>query len=293
VRRVGKDDRVLAFGLGAALLASVLFNVGIVLQALDARTAPKQLGYRVGLLTMLLRRKRWVLGFVLGVVGVWPQVIAYSKAPFVVVQPALALGLLLVLVLGVEMLGESVGLRAICGVVAIIGGIALVAWGAPAHSESHRGGFLVIGVVGFLTAGVVAPFLVRGTRFDTGMLAIFATGFGFGATNVATKLFGDDVDVSHWGNAVAWGLVGLATGVAATIANMTAFQRRAATTVVPISTSVQTFLPILLEPLFLREHWGSIGYDGVPIAAGLVVALLGNVLISGTHAVSDLIGDAA
>jgi drug/metabolite transporter (DMT)-like permease len=284
---------VLTLGLGAALLASVLFNVGIVLQALDARATPKGLGYRVGLLTSLLRRKRWVLGWVLGIVGIWPQVIAYSKAPFVVVQPALALGLLLVLVLGVEMLGEPVGSREVLGVVAIIGGIALVAWGAPNHSETHRGGFLVIGVVLFLTAGVVAPFVVRGTRLDTGMLAIFATGFGFGATNVVTKLFGDDVNIGHWTNALAWGLLGLGTGIAATIANMTAFQRRAATAVVPISTSVQTFLPILLEPLFLREQWGSIDYDGVPIAAGLVVALIGNVLLSGTHAVSDLIGDAA
>jgi hypothetical protein len=74
---------------------------------------------------------------------------------------------------------------------------------------------------------------------------------------------------------------------------MTAFQRRAATTVVPISTSVQTFLPIVLEPLFLREHWGSVDYYGAPIAAGLLIALAGNVLISGTRAVSEVIADAA
>jgi hypothetical protein len=178
------------------------------------------------------------------------------------------------------------------GVVAIIGGIVLVAWGAPPHSESHRGGFVVIAVVAFLAVGGLAPFLVRGTRFDTGMLAILATGFGFGATNVATKLFGDDVHLRHYAIALAWGLIGLAMGVAATIANMTAFQRRAATAVVPISTSVQTFLPILLEPFFLREHWGSAGYDGVPIAVGLLIALVGNVLISGTRAVSELIADA-
>jgi drug/metabolite transporter (DMT)-like permease len=283
---------VLVAGLGAAVLASVLFNVGIVLQALDARAAPKQLGYRVALLARLLRRPRWILGFVLGVIGVVPQVIAYSKAPFVVVQPMLALGLLLVLALGVRMLGESVTVREVVGVVAIIGGIALVAWGAPSHSESHRGGVIVLAVVAFLAAGGLLPFVVRGTRLDTGMLAIVATGFGFGATNVATKLLGDDVQLGHWGNATAWGLVGLTMGVAATLANMTAFQRRAATAVVPISTSVQTFLPIVLEPFFLREHWGSAELDGIPIAAGLFVALLGNVLISGTRAVSELIADA-
>ena len=112
-------------------------------------------------------------------------------------------------------------------------------------------------------------------------------------TNVRDyKLFGDDVHLRHYTIALIWGLIGLGMGVAATIANMTAFQRRAATAVVPISTSVQTFLPILLEPFFLREHWGSAEYDGVPIAVGLVIALIGNVLISGTRAVSELIADA-
>src|ERR1700676_2812223 len=106
---------MLLAGLGSALLASVLFNVGIVLQAVDARVAPRALGYRLGLLGRLLRRPRWVLGFALGIVGIGPQVVAYSKAPFVVVQPMLALGLLLVLALGVHMLGESVGIREIAG----------------------------------------------------------------------------------------------------------------------------------------------------------------------------------
>ncbi len=251
-------------GLGLALLASTLFNVGIVLQAVDARVAPRALGYRVRLLGRLFRRPRWVLGFALGIVGIAPQVVAYSRAPFVVVQPTLAVGLLLVLALGVYLLGESVGDQEIVGVVAIIGGIALVAWGAPPHSESHRGGIAVIAVVAFLAAGGLAPFAVRGTRFDTGMLAILAAGFGFGATNVATKLLGDDLSLGHYANATAWGAVGVVMGVAAQIANMTAFQRRAATTVVPISTSVQTFLPIVLEPLFLHEQWGSAEYDGVP-----------------------------
>ncbi|HEY4348564.1 MAG TPA: hypothetical protein VGM80_13330 [Gaiellaceae bacterium] len=282
---------MLALGLGAALLASVLFNVGIVLQAVDARTAPKSLGYRVGLLSLLVRRRRWVLGFALGVVGVAPQVAAYAEAPFVVVQPMLAVGLLLVLFLGVHILGESVDLRSVAGVVTIIAGIALVAWGAPSHSENHRGGITVLVVVGVLCATGIAPFFVRGSRFDTGMLAIVAGGCGFGATNVATKLFGDDFGVAHYGNAAAWGLVTVAMAVVATIANMTAFQRRAATTVVPISTSVQTFLPIVLEPLFLREHWASARLDGVPIVVGLAVALLGNVLLAGTRAVSELIAD--
>jgi drug/metabolite transporter (DMT)-like permease len=280
-------------GIAAALVASVLFNLGIVLQALDARSAPRELGYRVALLTRLVRRPRWMLGFLLGLIGIVPQVIAYAHAPFVVVQPTLAVGLLLVLVLGIHLLGESVGLRELAGVVAILGGVALVAWGAPQHSDVHRSGVAVIAVVAALCAAGLAPFALRGTRLDTGMLAILAAGCGFAATNVATKLVGDDFDVGHAPSVIAWGAVVVVMGVVATLTNMTAFQRRAATIVVPVSTSVQTFLPIVLEPLFLREHWGSASHDGLPIVVGLALALAGNFLLAGTRVVSELIADAS
>lgn len=229
-----------------------------------------------------------MLGLLLGIVGIGPQVLALSDAPFVVVQPTLAVGLLLLLVLGVRVFDEQVGAVELFGVAAIIGGVALVAWGAPQHSETHRGAAAVIAVVAGLSAVAVAPFFVRGTRLDTGMATIVASGCGFGATNIATKLMSDDFGFGHYPNAVGWAAVGLAMGIAATVTGMTAFQRRPATTVVPVSTAVQTFLPIVLEPLFLREHWASALYRGAPIAAGLLIALVGTVLVSRTRAVSDL-----
>ncbi len=284
---------MLLLGLIAALAASLLFNVGIVLQALDARDAPRALSLRLGLLRRLLQRPRWVVGWLLGVLGLGPQVVAYAKAPFVLVQPALSVGLLLVLVLGVRVLGEHVGAKESVGVIAIIGGIALVAWGAPSHVETHRGWLAVVGVVAGLSLAGLAPFFVRGSRFDSALLVITAVGCGFGATNVAAKLVGDDFSLGHYGNAVVWALVGAGMGVAATLTNMTAFQRRAATTVVPVSTAVQTFLPILLEPLFLREHWASAAFYGLPMLAGLLLALLGGVLLAGSSAVSELTARAA
>jgi hypothetical protein len=279
---------VFAVGIAAALVASALFNIGIALQGIEARSAPKQLGLRVGLLTRLFRRKRWVLGWVLGVVGIAPQVLAFADAPFVVVQTLLASGLLILLFIGSRLFDEHVGRLEITGVSAIIGGVALVAWGVPPHVETHRGAFAIIAVAAGLTVAGFIPFVVRGTRFDTGMGAIVASGAGFAASNVATKLLSDDVAAGHYVNAVAWAIVGLVSGVAATITGMTAFQRRRATTVVPVSTAVQTFLPILLEPFFLREHWASARFGGAPIGVGLLVALAGTIVVSRTKAVSDL-----
>ena len=41
---------------------------------------------------------------------------------------------------------------------------------------------------------------------------VFACGCGFGVTNVATKLFGDDINVGHYVNALVWAVVALAAG---------------------------------------------------------------------------------
>ena len=283
---------MLLIGIASALVASALFNVGIVLQAIDARAAPASMSLRLSLLWRLVHQRRWVIGFLLGIVGLAPQILAYGEAPFVVVQPALAIGLVIVLVAGERLLGESVGLAERAGVAAIIGGVALVSWGAPSHTEAHRGAVAVVSVAGGLSLVALAPFALRATRFDRAMLAIVASGCGFGVANIATKLLGDDFP-DHLTNAFVWAVVGVVMGVAATVTGMTAFQRAAATIVVPVSTAVQTFVPIVLEPLFLRERWGSARLDGVPLAAGLALALVGCVLVARSRAVSGLLASAA
>ncbi len=280
-------------GLGAAVLASLLFNLGLVLQALEARMAPVSLSLRVALLGTLLRRWRWVLGFLLGALGVGPQVLALALAPFVVVQPALTIGLLLVLAVGVRTLGEPVLPSVWVGVAAIIGGVALIAGGAPGHTEAHRSGAVVLVVVGALAAVSLVPFVVRGTRLDSAVGVMIASGVGLAGTNIAAKLFSDDVGDRHWWNAIAWTGIALGIGIAATVTGMTAFQRARTTVVVPVTTSVQTFLPIVLEPLFLREEWSSAPLDGVLIASGLVVALAGTVLVARAPAVGAMVASAS
>jgi hypothetical protein len=57
---------------------------------------------------------------------------------------------------------------------------------------------------------------------------------------------------------------------------------------VPVSTALQTFLPILLEPLFLRENWSAAKHAGAPILVGLFIMFLGTILVSRAPAVGKL-----
>ena len=274
----------------AAVGASLLFNLGLALQALEARRAPKRLGLRLGLVGRLIRRPKWLLGQVLGTVGIAPQVYALSVAPFVLVQPLLAVGLVGLLALAARTLDESPDAYALAGVAAIIGGIALVAWGIPARHERHRGALPEVAVVVALGIAAAAPFLLERFGRRNTVVVMVASGCGFAVTNVVTKLLSDDFAHGHVLQAVVWAAVGLAFGVLATVTGMTAFQQRPATVVVPVTTAVQTFLPILVEPFFLDERWSSATLGGIPLAGGIALALAGTVLVAHTRGVARLAG---
>jgi drug/metabolite transporter (DMT)-like permease len=277
-----------AIGLLCGIVASVLFNLGIALQAIEARRAPAEEGLRVSLLADLLRRPRWIVGLLLGALGLPFEVIAFAFAPFVVIEPILACGLLVLLAVGVRLLGERPSTDVVLGVVAIIAGTALIAWGAPPHEEQHRGPVAVVVVMAVLVAVSLVPFPLRGTRLDNALIPNLGSACGFAATNVAAKLMADDIGGGHYPEAVGWLLIAAFAGIAATISGMTALQRRPATTVVPISTAVQTFLPVALEPLFLTESWRAAELGGGVLLAGIAVMGVGTVLVVRTRTVSAL-----
>jgi drug/metabolite transporter (DMT)-like permease len=281
---------VVALGLIAAAAASIAFNVGIVLQAADAQREPAAEGLRLSLLAHLARRRRWIAGLLLGGVGFLLQVLALSLVPFVVVQPVLAAGLLLMLYLGVRMLGERVGRAEVAGVVGITAGIGLLAWGQPAGVESVGNEAAVISVMVAMVAISLIPFALRGRgRLDSATFVIVASALAYGASNIATKLVSDGIDSSSWLLVGVWLATAAATGVVALTTEMTALQRRPATFVVPVSFAIQTFLPVVLEPIYLSERWGSAALYGAPLIAGLLLIALGAVAVSRTRAVSALV----
>ncbi|MDX6590322.1 MAG: hypothetical protein QOI84_1596 [Solirubrobacterales bacterium] len=276
-------------GLILALLASALFNVGIGLQAMEARATPPEEGLHLSLLVRLVQRPRWLVGFVLGGIGALVEIAAFANAPFIVVEPVLAAGLLLLLAIGQWELGEKIMPTVVWGVLAIIAGTALIAWGAPPHSEGHRGALDLTAVTAGMGLASLAPFLLRRSRWYSPMLANIASAVGFAATNLAAKLLADDIDSGHPRAVALWLAVAIAAGVTATLSGMTALQRLPATTAVPISTAVQTFLPVALEPLIFTESWRAAELEGAVLVAGLVVMAVGTVLVARSRSVSVMI----
>jgi drug/metabolite transporter (DMT)-like permease len=280
---------MLAAGLIAGIVSSVLFDLGIAIQAIEARRTPAYEGLRVSLIWDLLHRRLWVAGLGVEWLGVPLEILAFAWAPFVVVQPLMACGLLVLLAVAGRLLGERPTLDALLGVGAIIAGIVLIAWGAPGEQDTHRSAFAVIAVMGGLVLASLIPFALRGRRLDTALTAVLGSACGFAATNVAMKLMADDFGNDHFPQAAAWLGVAAFAGFAATVTGMTALQRAPATTVIPISTAVQTFLPVALEPLFLAESFRDASLEGIPLVVGLVVMLVGIVVLARTRTVSAMV----
>lgn len=278
-----------ALGLGAALGAAACYDTGYALQALEARRAPSGLALRPGLMVHLSRRPLWVGATALSVCG-WPlQVLALAHAPLTLVQPVLALGLLLLLALGVRVLGEPVGRRELAGVVLIIGAVGCVAWAAPAEGGTVDRDVGLVAALLVLGAIAAAPFGLGALGRRPVWVLIAGAGAADGLAAFVAKLIAEDVSSASWLPALA--LAVLVAGVVAlgVLSESTALQRAAATRVAPAVLSLQILIPVALAPLIGGEGWGDTPLAGAVLVAAMACVAGGVVLIGSSPAVVAII----
>jgi drug/metabolite transporter (DMT)-like permease len=277
---------MLAIGIVAVLAASAAYNAGVVLQALDAREEPERSGLRLELLLRLLRRRRWLWGTALSLLAFPLQVLAYANAPLSVVQPGLAVGLVLVLFLGSRYMGEQVQRRHYAAVVAIVAGVAIIAATGPQHRQPDRGGLIQAAVMGALAVGIVAPYVLRRRMPAYAAILTASAGIAFAWSDIATKLFGDGVNGDRFGIAGLWLAAVIVSAIVATLTLMTAFQHAQVRKVVPAVFAVETALPIVLAPLLLQHNGGMNSGDIGPIAGGLALVIGAIITLAGSAQVS-------
>jgi drug/metabolite transporter (DMT)-like permease len=271
----------LVLGIAAAVGASTLYSLGIALQAMDAKEAPHEEHLRLALAWGLLRRARWLLGTGLSILG-WPlQVLALLLAPLVVVQPALAAGLLTLMFVGERMLGERPGRYEYIAVSMIVVGVVGAALTAPPRSTTHSSEELTITLV-LLALGLASllPYLLRALGHSFAEVTMIGAGLAFGWSGVATKLASDDLAGGHYVTAAAWGLATAAASAVGVLSEMSALQSRPAIQVAPVVFVTQTVIPVVLAPLLLGERFSSTPFSGVPLGVALALLVAGAALLA-------------
>ncbi len=265
----------------AAVGASTLYSLGIALQAMDAKQTPQREYLRLGLALDLIKRGRWLLGTGLSLLG-WPlQLVAVGLAPLVVVQPAMATGLLVLLVIGERMLGERAGRREHLAVGAIVVGVLGAALCAPPHTYVQASDTVLAIVLGTLGLASLLPYIMlRLARRPPAMLTIVGAGLAYGWTGVATVLASNNLHYGFIWVAVAWGLATAAVSATAALSEMSALQSRPAIQVAPVVFVIQTAVPVALAPVVLGEHFTETPLSGMLLALSLLILMGGAVILA-------------
>jgi drug/metabolite transporter (DMT)-like permease len=288
-------DGEIAVGFGLALAAACCYETGYALQALEARRAPADRALRPSLMTHLLGRPLWLGATALSVLG-WPlQILALARAPLTLVQPTLAVGLLLLLALGVRILGERVGSREVAAVVLIIAAVGTFAWAAPREIGQVHPSAGLTAALAVLAAITVAPFaiaLARGHCLPM-ILLVASAGAADGMAAFIAKLVAQDASAGELLAVAAWAGLVASVVILGLISESTALQRFPATRVAPTVLVMQIVIPVALAPTVGGEGWGQTPLDGAVLVAALVSVALGTALLASSPAVAELaVGEA-
>src|SRR4051812_1259482 len=281
-------------GIASAAVAAACFDAGLAIQALDARDVPHEHGLHPSLLGRLVQRRRWVAGTGLAFAG-WPfHLLALGLAPLSLVQPTLALGLVLLLYLGHRVLGERVGRTEMLAVGGVVGAVAVLAWAAPPETSHHAAGArLALGLVPLGVLALIPLALPRVGIRPPATLLPFASGAAYAFTGVTSKLVVDDLRTHVIGGVVLWVALTALLGFAGLLLEMSALQLLPATHVGPNVFVVQVSVPVLLAPLVSGESWANTPLSGGVILMAVAATAVSAVVLTRSPAVAAFADAAA
>ena len=270
------SDSVL--GILLAAVASSCFNLAIVVQAREARAVGREHSMRLSLLGQLARRRRWLAGLALSALAVPLQTLALTLAPLSVVQPADAVGLVVLLVAGSRMLGERVGGREVLCVGAIAAGVVFVTLAGAAHSDSSASALTLALVLGPLALLALTPYLLRGRRVPSWAMVV-AAGLAFAIGAFALKLIADAIAGGDWLQVVGWGAAAGLFSILGVNSEMSALQLLPVARVAPVIFAIELVVPVVLGPLIGGEVWPSEPAKLVLLLGSLAVTVAGAVAL--------------
>lgn len=282
-------------GIPLALFTTSAYNTGLILEKRALGRMPAlEVRRVVHVVGSLLASPAWLAGFALMLTGLACQVIVLTFEPVSVVQPVLAAGVALVLVLSRVVLRERLGGAETWCVGVMAGSVVLLAFSAggtgaeTGHSSSPVLMAAVIVPSVLLGLAVAAPPLLRHAGRHrapaTGICFGVGTGLLYGVASLATKGLSDVLSGSHGFGGLAAGIVTSpylyvlgGCSAAALLLYQAALQACRASILIPVSSVVSSVYFVLAGTWLFHEHIPS-----DPVKLGLRVAgiaLAGVVLV--------------
>jgi hypothetical protein len=260
------------YGIPLALVTTSSFNTGLILEkrALD-RMPALNLRKVAAVIVSLLASPAWLAGFALMATGLACQVIVLTFEPISLVQPILASGLALSLVLSRLVLRERLaGAEAWC-VAAMVVSVVLLALSqdaAPAGTAQNASALPAVAVIvpsiaaGLLIAArPLRPRLGRHRSAATGICAGIGTGLLYGVASLTTKGLSGILTRSHTVGSLVAGIVLspylyllVGCSAAALLLYQAALQASRASILIPVSNVVSGLYFVIAGTWLFHEH---------------------------------------
>ena len=260
-------------GLLLAVLAAVLFAVGAVLQheAAELSTSHGSLSLR-----KLVKRRRWMLGQAATVLGTGGQVAALAVAPVAVVQPVLAVTLVVGLGFRAVRTRQAPLRLELVGAALMTGGLAVFLFAAePAHGPdpSPPSSLAVFAAVALSLSLVLAATLL-GHGAHGALACGSAAGIAAGIAAVLISTGVRSLQADGWARALAgvtvWGAV-IVAGVAI-VAGQQAYARGSLAWSLPALILLDPVAAVPAAALLLGEQL-ALGSVAVWLPAAIVAAI--------------------
>jgi uncharacterized membrane protein len=274
-------------GISLALLATTAYNVGLIqekralgrMATLDVRRIPH-------VIASLLADPAWLAGFALMLIGLACQTIVLTFEPVSVVQPVLASGVAIVLVLSRLVLRERLGTAEFGCVVAMAGCVILLAAsaggkGAGAGHHATPGWMAAVAIPSAVIGLLVAASPLRRRSLSRGPLGRrppgrgpiggdapraavcfgFGTGLLYGVAALAIKAFSGILIHSHGAVNIVTGLLSspylyvfAGSSAAAMLFYQVGLQSCRASILVPVSTVTGSVYFLITGTWLFHEH---------------------------------------
>lgn len=267
----------MALGLVCALGAAVAFGVGALLQAVAARREQQTAGLDFRLLLRLLRHPSYTAAVLLYLVGFVLHLVALRTAPLFLAQAVISSSVAVTAVLAARALGSPFGGVERAAVIAVCGGLFVLAEAASSHGEvtttSTERSLLLAATAVIIALGQVVGRIH--TEWAAVLLSLLS-GLGYAVVALAGRVLPDLSVSTLVSDPATYALV--ASGVTAFLLYSTALQRAGVLATSSALIVTQTAAPAVVGVLWLGDTvatgWGlaAIGAFGVAIAGVVVLA---------------------
>ena len=263
--------------LACALIATVCYGVGTVLQAAGARRVDSAAHLDVMLFARLAGQSRYVGGLALDAVGFAASVVALHTLPLFVVQAAIAGSLGVTAATAAIVFGFRLHTSDKVAIGALLLGLVLLCVSAQPEPVARLSTFgawaLLAGVLVVIGAGVIAA--KQKDRYAALALAACA-GLGFAGTAIAARALVVPSPAWHLaGEPVAIAL--LAYGACGVLMFASALQRGAVTATSAVMLGVETLVPAIVGLALLgdrtRPHFAIVAVVGFTLTVGAALTL--------------------